>query len=118
MENGGNMAKKSKEHICPITHQRYAKYYRDGLYFSGKGSYEKWKETQKPKPLPAVGTSISNPLDLSGGNHNVFSVIEKLYGDIGYFILSEQILPTKEQTIKLVQLKIDDGRYVNLFIKL
>ena len=76
------------------------------------------EETPTIKPLPAVGTSISNPLDLSGGNHNVFSVVEKLYGDIGYFILSEQILPIKDQTIKLVQLKTDDGRYVNLFVKL
>lgn len=68
--------------------------------------------------LPEIGTSIKNPLKLSGNVSDIYGTLDRLYGHIGFFVLSEQILPIKEKTIKLVQLKLDDGRFINLFIQL
>lgn len=83
--------------------------------------YEAYK-TPEPevtlKPLPKIGTSVLNPLNLVGKSIDVTSVIERLYGDIGYFIISEQMLPVKDDSIKLVQIKLDDGRCVNMFVRI
>jgi hypothetical protein len=68
--------------------------------------------------LPEVGTTIKNPLKLSDSVSDIYGTLDRLYGHIGFFVLSEQILPIKEKTIKLIQLKLDDGRFINLFIQL
>lgn len=68
------------------------------------------------KPLPPIGLAITNPIILNG--MEPYDAVERLYGDIGYFILSEQMIPRVEPAIKLLQLKLDDGRPVNLFMQI
>jgi hypothetical protein len=66
------------------------------------------------KPIPPIGTSLDNPIV----NEDVYGVIERLYSDIGYFILSEQVAQYRRESIRVVQLKLDDGRFINLFVKI
>jgi hypothetical protein len=66
------------------------------------------------KPIPPIGTSLDNPIV----NEDVYGVIERLYSDIGYFILSEQVAQHRGVSIRIVQLKLDDGRFINLFVKI
>lgn len=74
-------------------------------------------EKKQTPNIGSVGSSPNNPIDMSGGSNSIYNLLETIYGDVGYFILSEQVLPIKTSTIKLVQLKLDNGEYKNLFIK-
>lgn len=68
--------------------------------------------------LPPYGLTVSTPIDLSGKAIEPASVIESLYTKYGYFILAEQMIPNQVFPIKLIQIKLDDGRFVNLFFKI
>lgn len=67
------------------------------------------------KPIPPIGLHPTNPINANGAE--IFYILDRLYSHIGYFVLSEQFIPTKPVPLKVVYLKLDDGRFITVFIK-
>lgn len=63
-----------------------------------------------------LGKSGRNPLPISD-NYVILKYLEQKYGDIGYFVNSQSVVKVDENHVKLYQLKLDTGEYINLYFE-
>lgn len=75
------------------------------------------KPTTIKRPNIMSGRTAETAINMIGRESEIHSGIDERFGDIGYFILAEQMLPTRNR-VKLVQLKLDTGEFVNLFFNI
>ena len=61
-----------------------------------------------------IGRSGRNPIPLHD-NFEIMKYIERRYGDIGYFMNGQSVVKVDKEDIKLYQLKLDTGEYLNLY---
>ena len=63
-----------------------------------------------------IGRTGRNPI-LINDNFEIGKYIARTYDDIGYFMNGQSVVTVDGERIKLYQLKLDTGEYLNLYFK-
>ena len=63
-----------------------------------------------------IGRTGRNPI-LINDNYEIAKYIERKYEDIGYFMNGQSVVTIDGENVKLYQLKLDTGEYLNLYFK-
>ena len=63
-----------------------------------------------------IGRTGKNPIPISD-SYEILKYIASKYEDIGYFMNSQSVVNVDGATVKLYQLKLDTGEYLNLYFQ-